>query len=141
MLALASASGGSPTPLTQIADSENISLAYLEQLVAALRRRGLVESGRGARGGYLLAQPPEHITLGDVLRAADEPLGPVDCVDGSGKGSCCDRASDCAARPAWERLHDTVAGLLDATTLAELAQSRAQRRGSGLPAVSSDAEE
>lgn len=119
MLALASSFGGGPVSLPQISQREQISLAYLEQLVAALRRNGLVEGVRGARGGYQLARPPEQVSLGDVLRAAEESISPVDCLSSEGEG-CCHRESLCSARPAWARLRDTMAGMLDSTTLADL---------------------
>jgi Rrf2 family protein len=120
MLALAVAYGKGPVPLTQVAQQEKISLAYLEQLIAALRRKGLVDSVRGARGGYRLALPPDQVTLGDVLRAAEESIGPVDCVVADGQSSCCDREAECSVRPAWARLHDTMVDLLDSTTLSDL---------------------
>ena len=122
MLALAAAYGRGPVPLTQIAQRENISLAYLEQLIAALRRKGLVHSVRGARGGYRLAQTPQEVTLGDVLRAAEESIGPVDCLSEDRQGACCEREAECSVRPAWARLRSSMVDLLDSTTLADLCQ-------------------
>ena len=120
MLALAAAYGKGPVSLTQISQRENMSLAYLEQLVAPLRRKGLVDSIRGARGGYLLAQAPQRVTLGDVLRAAEEFIGPVDCVGEERQGACCEREAECNVRPAWARLRSSMVDLLDSTTLADL---------------------
>ncbi|MCL4541106.1 MAG: Rrf2 family transcriptional regulator [Chloroflexi bacterium] len=122
MLALAGAFGKGPVPLTQIAQQEKISLAYLEQPVAVLKRSGLVESVRGARGGYRLAFPPDQVTLGDVLRAAEEFIGPTDCAVSGRQSGCCERESACSVRPAWERLRETMVSVLDSTTLADLCQ-------------------
>ena len=127
MQALAESYGKGPVSLAQIAQREQISLPYLEQLVAALRRKGLVESVRGAHGGYRLTLPPEQVTLGDVLRAAAEDIGPVGCVDGTGDGSGCDREAECAVRPAWARLRNTMVDILDSTTLADLCKNPSKR--------------
>ena len=120
ILVLAASYGKGPVPLGQIAQRENISLAYLEQLIAVLRRKGLVDSVRGARGGYRLTQPPQQVSLGDVLRAAEEFIGPVDCVGEDRQGGCCEREAECNVRPAWARLRNSMVDLLDSTTLADL---------------------
>jgi Rrf2 family protein len=77
MVELARFYGQGPLPLTEVSRLQNISLAYLEQIVASLREAELVVSTRGAHGGYHLAREPQAITVGDVLRALEGPIAPV----------------------------------------------------------------
>ncbi len=121
MVELASAYGTGPVSLGRIADSENLSLAYLEQLIAVLRREGLVESVRGAHGGYQLAMAPEKISVGDIVRALEGPIAPVDCV-AEGKEGRCGRETVCATRSVWVSVRDRIAETLDSVTLADLKQ-------------------
>ncbi len=123
MTSLAKFYPSGPVSLGQIARDENISLAYLEQLIGHLRRKGLVTSTRGARGGYTLARPPEQIKVGDVVRAVEGPIAPVDCVSEEEPECKCEHQSDCRTRVVWERLRDTIAETLDSTTLADLTRS------------------
>lgn len=124
MASLAKLYPSGPVPLAQIAKDENISLAYLEQLIRLLRSKGLVVSTRGAQGGYTLARPPEQIRVGDVVRAVEGPIAPVDCVSEDEPECKCQHQSDCRTRAIWERLRDTIAETLDSTTLADLTRSR-----------------
>ena len=119
MVELANAYGAGPVPLGQIARSQGISLAYLEQLIAVLRRKGLVDSTRGARGGYQLAVAPEAISVGEVVRALEGPIGLIECVI-EGKISRCARQTECTARSAWAKLRDSMTEVLDSITLADL---------------------
>ena len=113
-----------PVSLAQIAKEENISLAYLEQLMGILRKKGLVVSTRGARGGYRLAKNPKCITVGEVVRALEGPIAPVDCVSEVDAKCRCDRQVGCPTKVVWERLRDSIADTLDSTTLADLVASR-----------------
>ena len=70
-----------PTPLSEVAKRQNISLNFLEQLFVHLRKNGIVTSVRGPRGGYKLSKPPEKITIGEILRAVGESTFPVFCSD------------------------------------------------------------
>jgi Rrf2 family protein len=119
MAELASRYGEGPIPLGEVAHVQGIALATLEQIVAPLRRAGLLESTRGASGGYALARPPERITVGDVLRALEGSLVPMPCLDES--GAQCERASQCATRPVWALVRDRLVETLDRTTLAKVA--------------------
>jgi len=105
--------------LDRIARVQRIPPAYLERILAALRRAGLVVSTRGAHGGYCLARPPQEITVGQVVRALDGPIAPVACASEAGSAPC-DQAQGCPARLAWLRLRDGIAAALDATTIADL---------------------
>ena len=121
MFELAKAHGQGPVPLKIVAERQAISENYLEQLMATLRRAGLVNGIRGARGGYELAMPPEAIRVGDVIRALEGPISPASCVDHDGDSDC-DRHAHCPTRGLWERLRDSMTEVLDSTTLADLCQ-------------------
>ena len=110
MVALARHHGGPPVSLTEIAAAESISLSYLEQLVAALRRAGLVTAVRGASGGYQLARPPAEITIGDVVRPL-ESVSLTSCTDPDGGRDCCKHRPDCATRDFWRSVNAGLAGI------------------------------
>ena len=124
MVKLAQAYGEGPLALNDIAQAENLSEGYLEQLVAALRRAGLVKSKRGIRGGYQLTAQPSSITVGEVLRALEGPLAPVECASEVMAPGCCERETVCASRLVWQRMRDSIAQVLDSTTLADLCPER-----------------
>src|ERR1700733_4394619 len=95
MVDLARRGGDAPVPLAEIADNEGLPLAYLEHLVARLRRAGLIESRRGAHGGYLLARGPEAITMAGGVGALERGARPVQCISSSPDGTVrCSRESD-----------------------------------------------
>ncbi len=124
MVELAASYGCGPVSLAQIARTEDISLSYLEQLIAVLRKSGLVESIRGAKGGYVLARAPDRIRVGEVVRALEGPIEPVSCVAQGGNAAACERQSRCIARAMWERLRDNIAETLDSVTLDDLVKGR-----------------
>lgn len=115
------AHGQGPVPLKVIAANQSISENYLEQLMGMLRKAGLVNGIRGARGGYELALAPEEIRVGDVIRALEGPISPVSCVDQDGVTDC-DRVGTCPTRNLWKQLRDSMTEVLDSTTLADLCQ-------------------
>lgn len=120
MLALARLDGLGPIPLKEVAEIENLSEAYLEQLVSELRKAGLVQSVRGSQGGYLLAKDPSTITTGDIIRILEGPIGPVQCVVEVPGTEICDCADSCVERLLWKRLRDSMVQVLDGITLADL---------------------
>lgn len=127
MAQLAIAYGQGPQPLGEIARVEGISAPYLEQILGSLRRAGLVEGSRGVHGGYELARGPEAISAGDIVRALEGPLLLAACVnDGDVVGSC-DRESVCTTKLMWARLRDSIAGVLDSTSLADLCAEGSSR--------------
>lgn len=105
--------------LAAIAHQEGLSLSYLEQLMATLRRAGLVQAVRGAAGGYRLARPPDQITVGQVLRPL-ESLSLTECSDPQAGPDCCQRRAVCTARLVWQRVGRQITDTLDSTTLADL---------------------
>ncbi len=118
---LARFGGEDPVPLKAIAERQDISEAYLEQIIGALRRSGLVRSVRGAQGGYALGRSPDNITVGDVIRVLEGPIAPMSCVAPEDGGlEACSRSVGCVTRPIWERLRDSMERVLDSISLADL---------------------
>ena len=118
MAELAARYGQGPVPLAEIAAAQGLSRDYLEQIVPALREAGLVQSTRGAHGGYQLARAPETMTVGQVLRALEGEILPLPCV--SKDVAECDRSHMCAARTVWTKVHARVSETLNEMTLADL---------------------
>src|SRR5277367_6938387 len=87
MVELARRSGGEPIPLAEIAEHDGLPLAYLEHLVARLRKAGLVDSRRGSRGGYMLARPAGEITMAEVVEALEGSIAPIECISQAPDGS------------------------------------------------------
>ncbi len=123
VLALHDQSG--PLSLREIARSEEISYQFLEQIFPDLRKAGLVGSVRGARGGYYLARPPEQINVGDIVRAVEGPIAPVNCLAANGnREPCCHRGEACRTRHVWEKLRDRINEVLDSVFLDDLIESK-----------------
>ncbi|MDQ0494902.1 cysteine metabolism transcriptional regulator CymR [Paenibacillus brasilensis] len=110
MMELAAKFGEGPTSLKSIAEKNQLSEHYLEQLIAPLRNAGLVKSIRGAYGGYILANEPSGVTAGDIIRVLEGPISPVDFTE----------EDDPAKRQLWLRIRDSIAEVLDSTTLKDL---------------------
>ncbi len=120
MVALAHHYGGGPLSIADIARESSVPPAYLEQLIAPLRRAGIVESKRGARGGYILGRPPEEIRVGDVFRVMEGPIAPMECVSEDESEQTCPLIGGCETRPIWLKLRDSMVDALDSQTLADL---------------------
>ncbi|HOB08696.1 MAG: Rrf2 family transcriptional regulator [Limnochordia bacterium] len=118
MLDLALHSAEGPVPLSAIAARQDISEHYLEQLISALRKAGLVVSFRGAQGGYQLAKPPEEITISEIIRTLEGPIAPMHCVEGA--HADCHHVELCATRMLWQKLQASMEEVLSKTTLAWL---------------------
>ncbi|WFR55034.1 RrF2 family transcriptional regulator [Anaerocolumna sp. AGMB13025] len=106
--------------LSGIAERQDISISYLEQLIAKLKKAGIVNSIRGAQGGYILAKKPEEISVGDILRALEGDLNPVDCAEILGKGTSCTGADLCVTKYVWMRISDSINNTVDTMLLSEL---------------------
>lgn len=122
MVSLAHHYGRGPMSIADIARSSNIPSAYLEQLIAPLRRADLVVSKRGAHGGYALARPPKEIRVGEVFRVMEGPVAPMECVSEDLADQTCPLIEGCETRPLWLKLRDSIVDTLDSTTLADLAR-------------------
>ena len=133
MVELGRQEDGAPVALSAVAESERLPLSYLEHLVAKLRKAGLVESQRGARGGYRLARPAGDIDMLEVVQALEGPIAPMECFHATpeGKVSCSHESDDhhaCATKLLWTRVHGGVAKALSGTTLADLVEFAEQER-------------
>lgn len=120
MLDLALHYGQGPIPLKKIAERQDISEHYLEQLIASLRKAGLVISHRGAQGGYELAATPGETKVSDIIRVLEGPIAPMECVE-ENPGDCSHTAK-CATRVLWKKLQESMEAVLENTTLEWLAQ-------------------
>ncbi len=134
MVELARRSGEDPIPLAEIAAHDGLPLAYLEHLVARLRKAALVDSRRGSRGGYMLARPSSEITMAEVVEALEGSIAPIECISQSADGSIvCSRESAqtgsgragteshvCPTKLLWTRVRFAIVRTLQETTLADL---------------------
>lgn len=117
MFDLAQRFGTGPEPLTAIAERQDLSELYLEQLASPLRKAGLIVSQRGAAGGYRLSKPPNQISIGEILRVTEGAVAPAECVL---ENSDCDFAQTCAMHKLYARMRDSINDVVDHTTLADL---------------------
>jgi Rrf2 family transcriptional regulator, cysteine metabolism repressor len=125
MIQLGRRHGAGPISLAEVADLEQLPLAYLEQLIARLRKAELVTSTRGAHGGYELARAPKAITMAEVVQALEGNLAPMQCLsDPVTSRVLCNHELDadesCATKLLWTRVQGSVSRALEQTTLAEL---------------------
>ncbi|MDY3919209.1 MAG: Rrf2 family transcriptional regulator [Candidatus Limivivens sp.] len=107
--------------ISSIAARQQISESYLEQLVAKLKKAGLVVSSRGAQGGYRLAKPAGEISVGDILRALEGSLDAVECP-GLQEESGCETADFCVAKYVWKRINDSITKAVDDIDLSQLVE-------------------
>lgn len=121
MLAIAMNEDEGATSIADIARKEAISVAYLEQLLNKLRRKGLVASVRGAKGGYLLARDRSKITVADIVKTLEGDFYPVHCVSAhNGEGLSCKRGKGCVPKLVWFKLAKAIEGCLRSVTLKDL---------------------
>ncbi len=137
MVELARRADESPIPLAEIAEHDGLPLAYLEHLVARLRKAGLVDSRRGSRGGYLLARSPVEITMAEVVEALEGSIAPIECISEGPDGAIvCSRESEpghvCPTKLLWTRVRFSIVRALQQTTLADLILSPALPESSAL---------
>jgi Rrf2 family protein len=136
MVELARRAGESPdgaervVPLAEIAEHDGMPLAYLEHLVARLRKAGLIDSRRGSRGGYMLARPAELITTAEIVEALEGAIAPIECISQGPDGAIvCSRESDpghvCPTKLLWTKVRFSIVTALENTTLADLIPSPA----------------
>jgi Rrf2 family protein len=136
MVELGRRGADSPVSLKAIAAAENLPLAYLEQVVARLKKADLVRSARGAHGGYWLARPAEQITMDQVVLALEGAIAPMECfVDERTERVLCAHAEHgkldhhCATKVLWMRVQSGVVRSLQTTTLAELVEFSLRESG------------
>jgi Rrf2 family cysteine metabolism transcriptional repressor len=112
--------GKGPVVGRAIAERQNISLPYLEQLLTRLRRSGLVDTVRGPQGGYLLARTPSRIKVGEIISSVEGPTRISDCMGGRGGQVDCGNADGCVSRILLKKLDAQIKAALDSTTLKDL---------------------
>ncbi|HER27027.1 MAG TPA: Rrf2 family transcriptional regulator [Rhodospirillales bacterium] len=114
---------GRPISLADVAERQEISLSYLEQLFGKLRRNGLVKSVRGPGGGYLLAHGPMELRISDIIMAVDEPMTATRCKPGSPEG-CHENKSRCLTHDLWQELTNQIYLYLSSVSLADVCERR-----------------
>lgn len=116
-----------PVLLKDIARRQQISLSYLEHLVAPLIAGGIVRSTRGAKGGVSLARPPEEIRLDEVIQLLEGSIAPVECITNPG---VCSRSESCVTRDVWSELKRAINGVLQSVTLQDLVERQKRKQQS-----------
>ncbi|MGI8660446.1 MAG: RrF2 family transcriptional regulator [Thermoleophilaceae bacterium] len=140
MAHLAGRVGQGPTSLTTIAEAEGLPPAYLEHLAARLRRAELIESRRGAHGGYSLSRPAEDITMAEVVCALEGEIAPIECITADADGALtCAREGEvghepCPTKLLWTRVQGSIVRTLTDMTLADLVRPSATRTKAEGPA-------
>ena len=117
MIDLAQHDSDIPVSVREIADRQDISGKYMEQIIGVLTRAGLLRSVRGAQGGYHLTRPAKEITVGMILRATEGDLAPAECVKNDVP---CGRTSECSTRLVFEKVYSAINNVIDNVTLDEL---------------------
>lgn len=125
MLELAQSDGKEPVSIKDIANSQQISDKYLEQIISILNKAGYVKSIRGPQGGYFLAKEPSDYTVGMILRLTEGSLVPVSCLENGMNG--CERQTDCVTVILWEKINEAVSSVVDNITLADLLEWQSQK--------------
>ena len=113
--------------IRDVAERQDISVKYLEQIVSMLVRVGYLRRIRGAQGGYRLSGKPSDYTVGDVLRITEGSLAPVSCLDD--KENLCERANECVTLKLWEGLYDVINKYVDSITLEDLINETVEGNG------------
>lgn len=110
-----------PVAIRQIAKAVDISEKYLEQLFFVLRKKGILETVRGPKGGYFIAKKFDELYAGEIVRAVEGELAPVPCLK---SGGICDfNLNDCITKNLWKRISNTIDTVLDTVTISSLLQS------------------
>lgn len=125
MIDLAQQPGDALVSLKDVAQRQDISVKYLEQIVGTLSKAGFLRSGRGPQGGYRLAKDPAEYTVGAILRLTEGNLAPVSCLEGENHG--CERRDQCPTLNFWTGLYAVINDYIDRFTLADLVREEQKR--------------
>ena len=125
-LAKRGVAGSGPVAAREIAEQERLPADYVEQILLRLRRAGLVESVRGAKGGYYLAKEPQAITMRDIMTASEHQTFEMNCDAHPVDDERCNPSSACSIRPVWQALQQRVDDLLASISLADLMKHETQ---------------
>lgn len=126
ILQLAENHNKQPLQIKTIARQQDISVKYLEQVIAILKSAGFVRSIRGSKGGYVLAKPPNQIKLNDVFTALEGPITTAECTKDE---NYCSRAADCVIRQVWTEVQKAIINVLESLTLQNLVDRAKDKRG------------
>ena len=129
---LARRSGEGPVRIAEVAEAQAIPVRFLEVILSELKGGGFVQSRRGAAGGYLLARAARGITVGEVIRFVDGPLGPVECLERGG-GAECEFEGNCVFMGLWRRAHRALSEVYDRTSIEDLVEEDRRRRAEYVP--------
>jgi Rrf2 family protein len=119
MVDLAIHYGKQPSSIKNIAERQNISEYYLEQLFSSLRKSDLIKSVRGAQGGYMLSRDPKDITVLQIMEVLEGPVEISDCIDENNEKSC-GNMDCCATRLLWSRIKESIDSVMESTTLEDM---------------------
>ena len=125
ILELAANYGKGPLQTHVIAKQQDISVKYLEQLMAILKASGLIRSIRGAKGGYILAKKPDQIKLSEVFYGLEGPVVTVECLEDQ---SLCTRVADCISRQLWAQVQEAITNVLQSMTLQDLMDKAKEKK-------------
>lgn len=125
LLDVAMNGGNKPIQVKEIAKRQGIPERFLEQVMSSLKKAGLVESVRGAQGGYMLGRPDKDITLADIIQAVEGPIALMECT--SEDESRCEQVDLCVIRDAWRDVQSSIVEALDSVSLAQMAAKRRER--------------
>ncbi|WP_232698757.1 RrF2 family transcriptional regulator [Brevibacillus daliensis] len=114
---------GNVLSISEIAEKILVPVSYLEQILLQMKKMGYVQSKRGANGGYTLRVSPTEIAIGEVIRQLEGPLAPMSCASVTAYEACALEPT-CLLKPLWTLVRDTVAQVLDATTLDDLLKNK-----------------
>lgn len=123
MIDLVQNQGDGYVSLKDIANRQEISKKYLEQIVAILNKPDILRTNRGYQGGYRLAKNANEYTVGDILRLTEGGIAPVSCLENS--PILCDRADDCVTLPVWKGLYKVISEYVDSITLQDIVDKNA----------------
>lgn len=112
--------GDGPIPLRDVASRQNLSESYLEQLFLSLRKDKIIESVRGAQGGYMLTKSPKEITVGEVLRCLEGNMSPAVCLEE--EGVTCSQEEECITKYVWSEIKKSIDQVIDSITLQDMVE-------------------
>lgn len=127
MIDIAIYSRESKVSISSIAERENISSNYLEIIIAVLKKKGYVNSTRGAKGGYLLAKEPKDISVGDLLRALEGDLNPINCAQFY-TDQTCDTFDTCATKFVWKKIEESITNVVNNISLQDIVDEEFRNR-------------
>jgi len=128
-------SGQGPVKIAEIAKAQAIPPRFLEVILSQLKQAGFVASQRGNEGGYVMVQSPEELTVGEVVRFIEGPIGPVRCVADDSTDDC-PLYGDCVFLPMWEKVGKAISDVYDKITFQDLVEQERQKAGEYVPSYS-----